>query len=227
MKISLGHWVLIPLLAIGVVAAGVACRRSQDSNGAGTTGQPSENPNSYLTKPIVFGHGIGDIEVYQSTLGQVTAILGDGFQRFETEGSFSSRCVDGNCDNHFQKFWNINIEYNKLGLSFVFRKIEGEDISDGDLKLRFIRISCVKGWLSCKFEGKTDRGIGLKSLRKDVVAAHGPSSTFTGRQGTISYRQGINFSFVSENMKIKDTDPIEYIDIFSPSDFEEFGHRSI
>jgi hypothetical protein len=212
--ISLRNWFIIPLLAIGSVFAGVGCHDSSHTNG-------------YLSKPIEMGRGIGEIQVYQSTLGQVTTILGDRFQREEREGSFGNRCVDGNCDGEFKKFSDINIDYKEFGLLFVFRKIEGEDTPDADLKLRFIRIYCVKSWSGCKFDGKTDHGIHLGSLRKDVIAAHGESNTWTGRQGTISYRKGLNFSFASVYLKIKDTDPVEGIDIFSPQDFQEFGHRSI
>ena len=187
----------------------------------------STSRHPILTAPISIGHGIGEIEVHQTTLAQLTAKLGNRFERNEIEGSFGSPCVDGVCPNQFRKFTDINLDYKEFGLLFQFRKVEGEDVPESDLKLRLIRAYCTKPADGCKFQGKTEKGIQLGSFRKDVLQSHNENLSWTGRQGVVSSRNGINFAFDSEYMKIQDTDRVNTIDIFAPEDFGEFGHRSI
>lgn len=191
------------------------------------TGCKSAPRNPILTAPILIGHGIADIQVRQTSLAQLTSKLGNKFERSEIEGSFGSPCVDGNCPNQFRKFTDINLDYKEFGLLFQFRKVEGEDVPENDLKLRFIRAYCAKPSEGCKFQGKTNHGIQLGSLRKDVLQAHPDNLSWTGRQGVVSSRNGITFAFDSEYMKIQDTDRVSAIDVFAPEDFAEFGHRSI
>jgi len=197
----------------------VSCERSPLS--------PPDKASAYLDKPVIIGHGVGDIEVQRTTLGQATSLLGSNFKRTESEGSFSAKCVDGVCDNNYQKFTDIRLDYSDFGIALGFRSLEGDATPESDLKIRFVYLTCVPKGSGCAFTGKTDGGIHLGSTRKEVVTALGPSDTWTGQQGIICKRTGVNVRFKSEYLRIGDTDTVESLEIFSPVNFSEFEHRSI
>jgi len=186
-----------------------------------------EKPNAFMDKPIVIGHGVGELQVGATTMGEAVTLLGDKFERREMEGSFGGKCVDGVCDNNFKKFTDINLDYSNYGLMLGFRAIEGESTPENGLKLRFIYITCARKGSGCRFTGQTDSGVHLGSTRKEVEAALGGSDTWTGRQGMICKKAGVNVRFTMANGRIGDDDPVESFELFSPDDFGEFEHRSI
>ena len=186
-----------------------------------------EKPNSFMEKPIVIGQGVGELEVGKITMGEVIALLGDKFERSELQGSMGGKCVDGVCDNNFQKFTDINLDYSKYGLMLGFRAMEGQSAPESDLKLRFIYITCARKGSGCRFTGQTSSGVHLGSKRKDVEAAVGKSDTWTGRQGMICKRSGVNIRFTITGGRIGEDDPVESFELFSSENFNEFEHRSI
>jgi len=218
MAISLKNALPI-LLAVAIIMTG--CKRSP------VTASNDPDPAAYLDKPIVIGHGIGDIEIQNTTLSQATARLGTKFKRAESEGSFGSKCVDGVCDNNFQKFTDIRLDYSDYGIMLGFRAIEGDSTPESELKIRFIYITCVPKANGCAFTGSADGGIHLGSTRKEVISSMGPSDTWTGRQGIICKKSGVNIRFKGEYLRIGDDDTVESFEIFSPANFNEFEHRSV
>ena len=188
---------------------------------------PPDPVAAFMDKPVIIGQGVGEIEVRKTTLGEAISLLGNKFKREEAEGSFGGKCVDGVCDNNFQKFTDINLDYSDYGLMLGFRSIEDEGTPENDLKVRFVYLSCVKKSSGCAFTGKLDNGIHLGSTREEVVKVMGRGDTWTGRQGIISKRSGINLRFKSEYLKISDDDAVESLEIFSPLDYDEFQHHSI
>ena len=186
-----------------------------------------EKPNSFMEKPIVVGQGVGELEIGKITMGEAISLLGDKFERREIEGSMGGKCVDGVCDNNFVKFTDINLDYSKYGLMLGFRAMEGQSAPESDLKLRFIYITCARKGSGCRFMGQTSSGVHLGSKRKDVEAALGGSDTWTGRQGMICKKAGVNIYFTMTDGRIGENDPVESFELFSPENFNEFEHRSI
>jgi len=186
-----------------------------------------DKPSAFMDKPIVIGHGLGELEVGKTTMGEAVSLLGDKFQRDEIQGSFGGKCTDGVCDNNREKFTDVRLDYTKYGLMLGFRSIEGHSAPETDLKLRFIYITCAQRGSACTFTGKTDSGIHLGSTRRDVEAALGKSDTWTGQQGIVCKQAGVNIRFRSDPGKLSDDDPVESFELFSPDNFSEFEHRSI
>jgi hypothetical protein len=100
------------------------------------------------------------------------------------------------------------------------------------LKLRVISITCVRKG-GCAFKGKTAEGIHLGSTRKEVETALGRSDTWTGRQGSVSKKSGINIDFTEIHptptgyTHFSDDDPVESLELFSPDDYSQFQRHSI
>jgi hypothetical protein len=180
--------------------------------------------NGFTNKPIIIGSGIGEIGVKKTTLAEIISLLGPKYQLTKNEDGIIAKCLNGVCEQI--KFTDIKLDYTDFGLMFNFRSILADNVPENELKLRSINITCVQKLLGCAFSGKTEKGSRLGSSRKEVEAAEGKSDTWTGQQGAISKRAGLNITFKSEYLKLSENDPVEAFTIFAPSDFDEFGQRS-
>ncbi len=189
--------------------------------------------NGFLNQPIIVGQGVGNIQLKKTTLGEVESMLGNKFERSEMEGNIgTAHCGDGGCDQTTQNYKDIILNYSAYGIVFGFRAFEGENLAENDLKLRVISITCVRKG-GCVFKGQTPEGIHLGSTRKEVVAALGRSDTWTGRQGSISKKKGVNIDFTEIHptptgyTHFSDDDPVESFELFSPDDYSQFQRHSI
>jgi hypothetical protein len=194
----------------------------------------SDDLNGFLNQPIIVGQGVGNIQLKKTTLGEVVATLGNKFERREMEGNISTShgCVDGVCDQTTQNFKDIILDYSAYGIVFGFRAVESENVAENDLKLRVISLTRLrKGGYA--FKGKTAEGIHLGSTRKEVETALGQSDTWTGRQGSVSKKSGINIEFTEVHptptgyTHFSDDDPVESFELFSPEDYSQFQRHSI
>ena len=226
---------LIAITAVIIVCGWFFFSKPAALNGvAGKIGlSPSDDLNGFLNQPIVVGQGVGNIQLKKTTLGEVESLLGNKFERSEMEGNVgTSHCGDGGCDQTTQNYKDIILNYSAYGIVFSFRAFEGENAAENDLKLRVIFITCVRKG-GCAFKGKTAEGIHLGSTRKEVVTALGPSDTWTGRQGSVSKKNGVNIDFTEIHptktgyTHFSDDDPVESFEIFSPADYADFQRHSI
>ena len=194
----------------------------------------SDDLNGFLSQPIVVGQGVGNIQLKKTTLGEVDSLLGNKFERREMEGNSTTShgCVDGVCDQTTQNYKDIILDYSAYGIVFSFRAFEGENVAENDLKLRVIFITCARKG-GCAFKGKTAEGIHLGSTRKEVVTALGSSDKWTGRQGSISEKKGVNIDFTEIHSTptgythFSDDDPVQSFELFSPDDYNQFQRHSI